>query len=87
MGVSRVSRRVWLRFSRRNDLISQHYGISKADLIAVIDLATSALDSRRAVPGQIHDNCPSCNAAFAPGRICNTVEWTFAPDCGRSQVP
>ena len=57
------------------DLVSQHYGIRKADL----DLASSALDGRHATPDQIHDNCPSCDAAFALGRIRNSVEWTSAP--------
>jgi hypothetical protein len=61
------------------DLISQHYGISKTDLTTVIDLAASALDGRHAVPGQLHGNCPSCDAALAPGRIRNCVEWTSAP--------
>jgi hypothetical protein len=59
-----------------HDLISQHYGISKSDLVAVLDLASSALDGRHAAPGQIHDNCPSCDAVFALGRIRNSVEWT-----------
>ena len=63
----------------RVTLMSQHYGISKSDLIAVLDLAASALDGRHAAPGQIHDNCPSCDAAFALGRIRNSVEWTSAP--------
>ena len=62
-----------------HDLICQHHGVGKTDLIAVLDLASSALDGRHAAPGQIHDNCPSCAAAFALGRIRNAVEWTSAP--------
>ena len=62
-----------------HDLISQHYGISKADLVLVLDLATGTLDGRHAVPNGIHNDCPDCDAAFALGRICNTVEWTSAP--------
>jgi hypothetical protein len=62
-----------------HDLISQHYGISRADLELVLDLASSALDGRHAVPNGIHDNCPHCDAAFALGRILNTVVWTSAP--------
>jgi hypothetical protein len=67
-----------------HDLISQHYGISKSDLVAVLDLASGALDGRHAAPGQIHDNCPSCDAAFALARIRNSVEWTSAPARRRS---
>lgn len=67
------------------DLVSQHYGISKADLVLVLDLAASALDGRHAVPNGIHDNCPHCDAAFALGRICNTVEWTSAPTWPRDR--
>ena len=67
-----------------HDLISQHYGISKSDLIAVLDLASSALDRRHAAPGQIRDHCPSCDAAFALGRIRNSVEWTSARAWKRS---
>jgi hypothetical protein len=66
-----------------HDLISQHYGISKTDLIAVIDLAASAVNPGHAVPGQIHDSCPGCDAAFALGRIRNCVEWTSAPSWPR----
>jgi hypothetical protein len=66
-----------------HDLISQHYGISKSDLIAVIDLAESAVDPGHASPGQLHDSCPSCDAAFALGRVRNCVEWTSAPGWNR----
>lgn len=62
-----------------HEMISQHYGIVKADLVLVLDLATSSLDGRHAVPNGIHNNCPSCDAAFALGRLRNTVEWTSAP--------
>jgi hypothetical protein len=71
--------------AEEHDLICQHYGISKTDLILVLDLAASALDGRHAVPNHIHDNCPSCDAAFALGRICNTVEWTSAPTWRRDR--
>ena len=68
-----------------HDLISQHYGISKADLVLVLDLASSALDGRHAIPNGIHDNCPACDAAFPLGRIVNTVEWTSAPTWRRDR--
>ena len=51
-------------------MVSQLYGISRADL--VLELATSALDGRPAVPTSVHDAFPHCDAAFALGRICNT---------------
>ena len=73
--------------AEEHDLISQHYGISKSDLIAVLDLAATGLDGRHAAPGQIHDNCPSCDAAFALGRIRNSVEWTSAPRMEADLVP
>jgi hypothetical protein len=64
-------------------LISQHYGISKPDLIAVIDLSASAVSPGHAVPGALHDNCSSCDAALALGRVRNCVEWTSAPGWNR----
>jgi hypothetical protein len=67
-----------------HDLISQHYGVSKTDLIAVLDLASTGLDGRHAAPGEVHDNCPRCDAAFALGRIRNSVEWTSAPTWKRT---
>ena len=62
-----------------HDLLSQHYGVSKTDLIAVIDLAANAVEPGHAVPGALHDNCSSCDAALALGRVRNSVEWTSAP--------
>jgi hypothetical protein len=47
-------------------LISQHYGISKTDLILVLDLAATAVEPGHAAPGQLHDNCSSCDAILAP---------------------
>ena len=66
-------------YGEEHDLISQHYGISKTDLTTVIDLAAGALDGRHAAPGQLHGNCPSCDAALAVGRVRNCVERTSAP--------
>jgi hypothetical protein len=62
-----------------HELITQHYGIQRPDLAAVIELASAALDGRHAVPGELHQNCPRCNAVFALGRVRNAVEWTAAP--------
>ena len=73
----------------RVTLMSQHYGISKSDLIAVLDLAASALDGRHAAPGQIHDGCPSCDAAFALVGIRNSVESDVSAcveSAGRAEI-
>ena len=63
-----------------HDLITQHYAISRADLLAVVQLAAQALGDRHAVPGALHTDCPQCGAALALGRVRNAMEWTSRPD-------
>jgi hypothetical protein len=65
-----------------HNLITQHYGIDRDDLVAVLDLAAEAVDGRHAVTGELHPDCPRCGAALALGRVHNAVEWTAAPDRG-----
>ena len=36
------------------DLITQHHGIARGDLEAVLELAQKALDGQHAVPGKLH---------------------------------
>jgi hypothetical protein len=36
------------------DLITQHHGIARGDLEAVLELAQMALDGQHAVPGKLH---------------------------------
>ena len=66
-------------YGEEHGLISQHYGIGRTDLIAVLDLAATAIEPGHAVPNHLHDNCPSCEAALALGRLRNCIEWTSAP--------
>ena len=53
------------------DLITQHHGIARGDLEAVLELAQKALDGQHAVPGKLHQRCSSCDAALALGRVRN----------------
>ena len=57
---------------------------SSLPAIIVLDLAASAVQPCHAVPGRLHDDCPSCDAVLALGRIRNCVEWTSAPGWKRS---
>ena len=68
-----------------HDLITQHYGIKRVDLVAVLTLAGTALDGRHAVPGELHGDCPHCAAAFALGRVRSSVEWTAVPEDQRDR--
>jgi hypothetical protein len=63
-----------------HELITQHYGIKRPDLAALIELAATGVDGRHAVPGKLHQDCPNCAAVFALGRIRNALDWTTAPD-------
>ena len=45
----------------------------------ILDLAATAIEPGHAVPNHLHDNCPSCEAVLALGRLRNCVEWTLAP--------
>ena len=63
----------------KHHLITQHYAISRADLLAVVQLAAQALGDRHAVPGALHTDCPQCGAALALGRVRNAVEGTSTP--------
>jgi hypothetical protein len=64
---------------RERDLVTQHHGVTRTDLAAVLGLAAAALDGRHAVPGELHTDCPRCAAALALGRVRNGLEWTAAP--------
>lgn len=59
-----------------HDLIIQHHDIKRADLVAVLVLASQALDGEHGAPGKIHQDCTRCEAAFALGRVRNAVAWT-----------
>ena len=65
-----------------HNLITQHYGIDRDDLVAVLDLAAEAVDGLHAVIGELHPGCLRCGAVLALGRVRNAVEWTAAPDRG-----
>ena len=60
-------------------LLTQHFGIVRADLLAVVDLAARAVDGQHASPGRLHNDCAECAAVFALGRVRNAVEWIDAP--------
>jgi hypothetical protein len=47
------------------DLITQHYAISRTDLLAVVQLVAQALGDRRSLPGALDTGCPQCGAALA----------------------
>jgi hypothetical protein len=61
-----------------HELITQHYGISLADLRAVMALAAEALDGQHADGATPRWNCTRCDNAIALGRVRSAVEWTTA---------
>lgn len=62
----------------RHDLIMQHYGILKSDLVIVVDLATALVVGRHGGSGE-HGDFPGCLHSLALGRVPNAIEWTSAP--------
>lgn len=58
-----------------HELVTQHYDIRRADLVAVIELAERALDARHGVPGA-HGECSACDAVVSFGRVRGALEWT-----------
>jgi hypothetical protein len=61
-----------------HDLITQHYGILKSDLMIVIDLAAASVVGRHGGSPE-HGDCPGCLKSLALGRVRNAIEWTAAP--------
>lgn len=72
-------------YGEEHELITQHYGIKRSDLAAVIELAAGAVDGRHVVPGELHQDCPRCDAVFALRRVRSVVEWTAAPSDDRAR--
>ncbi len=62
----------------RHDLITQHYGILKSDLVIVVDLAAASVVGRHGGSGE-HGDFPGCLHSLALGRVRNAIEWTSAP--------
>jgi hypothetical protein len=60
-----------------HDLITQHYGILKSDLLVVVNLAAASIVGRHGGSGE-HGDCPGCLHSLALGRIRNAIEWTSA---------
>ena len=67
-----------------HDLITQHYGILKSDLVVIVDLAAASIVGRHGGSGEDHGNCLGCLHSLALGRVRNAIEWTSAP--GRDQA-
>jgi hypothetical protein len=61
-----------------HDLITQHYGILRSDLVTVVDLAAATIVGRHGSSGE-HGDCPGCLHSLALGRVRNAIEWTSAP--------
>ena len=61
-----------------HDLITQHYGILKSDLLIVVDLAAASIVGRHGGSGE-HGDCPGCLHSLAFGWVRNAIEWTLAP--------
>src|SRR4051812_25376835 len=40
------------------DLITQHHGIARPDLVAVLELAAGAVDGEHGTAGRLHRGCP-----------------------------
>ena len=62
----------------KHDLITQHYGILKSDLVIVVDLAAASVVGRHGGSGE-HGDFPGCLHSLALGRVRNAIEWTSAP--------
>jgi hypothetical protein len=60
------------------NLITQHYGVLKGDLVIVVDLAAASIVGRHGGSGE-HGDCPGCLHSLALGRVRNAIEWTSAP--------
>ena len=62
----------------RHDLITQHYGILKSEIVIVVDLAAASVVGRHGGSGE-HGDFPGCLHSLALGRVRNAIEWTSAP--------
>ena len=50
------------------NLITQHYGVLKGDLVIVVDLAAASIVGRHGGSGE-HGDCPGCLHSLALGRV------------------
>ena len=66
-----------------HNLITQHYGIMKSDLVVLVDLAATSIVGQHGGSGE-HGDCPGCLHSLALGRVRNAIEWTTAPGWDRA---